>query len=62
MKKQMSVFLSMVMAASTLSAITVPVQAGETEAAKTTVTIMTRSAGEDGLAKVYESQINEFMK
>ena len=62
MKKQMSVFLSMVMAASTLSAITVPAQAGETEAAKTTVTIMTRSAGEDGLAKVYESQIHEFMK
>ena len=61
MKKQLAVALSLMMAVSALTAgsfSAVADEAGE----KTTVTIMTRCAGEDGLAKVYEAQIAAFME
>lgn len=60
MKKQVAVLLTLAMAASALSAGSITAMADEGE--KTTVTIMTRCAGEDGLAKVYEAQIAAFME
>ena len=60
MKKQVAVILTLAMAASALSAGSITAMADEGE--KTTVTIMTRCAGEDGLAKVYEAQIAAFME
>ena len=60
MRKQVAVILTLAMAASALSAGSITAMADEGE--KTTVTIMTRCAGEDGLAKVYEAQIAAFME
>lgn len=60
MRKQVAVILTLAMVASALSAGSITAMADEGE--KTTVTIMTRCAGEDGLAKVYEAQIAAFME